>query len=219
MFKALSLHTGLHLGWRRTVLALALGACTSLASAASVFQVEIDTSSLLAANGNTGWIDLQFNPGNAGTPYAQALLTDFTGFGDAATAQTAGSVSGSLAGGYVIGNDAADGYNDLFHAVNFGGKVGFTVRFSGDIDPAASALGSAFGVSLYNNNLAALGTSDPAGQLVWLNWTSVGNATVMPLDNQIGVGVSAVPEAHTWLMLGAGLALVGGLARRRRPAA
>lgn len=212
MLKALSLHTGL----RRAALALALSACASLASAASVFQVEIDTSSLVAANGSTGWIDLQFNPGNAGTPYAQALLTSLVGFGDAASAETAGSVSGSLAGGYVIGNDDAGGYNDLFHAVNFGGKVGFTVSFSGDIDPAASALGSAFAVSLFNNDLAALGTNDPAGALVLLNWTSLGNVTSTPLVNQIGVGVSAVPESDTWLMLGAGLALVGGLARRRR---
>jgi hypothetical protein len=219
MFKALSLRTDVHTVWRRAALALALSACASLASAASVFQVEIDTSSLLAANGSTGWIDLQFNPGNGGTPYAQALLTSFVGFGDAATAETAGSVSGSLANGYVIGNDAADGYNDLFHSVNFGGKVGFTVSFSGDLDPSASDLGSAFAVSLFNNNLAALGTNDPAGSLVLLNWTSMGNVVATPLVNQIGVGVSAVPEAQTWLMLGAGLALVGGLARRRRLAA
>jgi hypothetical protein len=205
---------------RHAALALALSACASLASAASVFQIEIDTSSLVAANGNTGWIDLQFNPGNGGTPYAQAALSNFFGFGDAASAEVAGNVSGSLAGGYVIGNDDAGGYNDLFHAVNFGGKVGFTVSFSGDLDPTASTLGSAFSVSLLNHNQdTALGTNDPVGALVWLNWTSLGSITATPLTNTIATSVSAVPEAETWLMLGAGLALVGGLARRRRLAA
>lgn len=205
---------------RHAALALALSACASLASAASVFQIEIDTSSLVAANGTSGWIDLQFNPGNAGTPYAQASLTNFFGFGDPATAELAGNVSGSLAGGYVIGNDGADDFNDLFHAVNFGGKVGFTVSFSGDLDPAAAARGSAFAVSLLSNdNYTALGTNDPNGALVRLNWTSLGNITATPLTNTIGTSVSAVPEAETWLMLGAGLALVGGLARRRRLAA
>lgn len=205
---------------RHAALALALSACASLASAASVFQIEIDTSSLVAANGNTGWIDLQFNPGNGGTPYAQVSLWNFVGFGDAASAQVAGNVSGSLAGGYVIGNNDASGYNDLFHAVNFGGKVGFTVSFSGDLDPAAAGLGSAFSLSLLNNDtFAPLGTTDFGGALVVLNWNSLGNVTASALTNEIGTSVSAVPEAETWLMLGAGLALVGGLARRRRLAA
>ena len=205
---------------RHAALALALTACASLASAASVFQIEIDTSSLVAANGNTGWIDLQFSPGNGGTPYAQASLSNFFGFGDPASAELAGSVSGSLASGYVIGNDGAGDYNDLLHAVNFGGKVGFTVSFSGDLDPASSGLGSTFSVSLLNHSLTtALGNDDPNSPLVLLNWTSLGSITATPLTNTIGISVSAVPEAETWLLLGAGLALVGGLARRRRLAA
>lgn len=202
---------------RRAALVLALTACTGLASAASVFQIELDTSSLVAANGATGWIDLQFNPGNSGTPYAQALLTNFVGFADSASATTAGNVSGSLASGYVIGNDDAGGYNDLFHGVNFGGKVGFTVTFSGDLDPSLSGLGSAFGVSLFDNSgSVALGASAASDALVVLNWTSLGSAAATPLANQIGTSVSAVPEPHTWLMLGAGLALLGGVARRRQ---
>lgn len=219
MFTTPSLRTGL----RQAVLALALSACASLASAASVFQIEIDTSSLVAANGNTGLIELQFNPGNGGTPYAQVLLNNFVGFGDPASAQVAGNVSGSLAGGYTIGNNDIGGWNDLLHAVNFGGKVGFTVSFSGDLDPGASGLESAFGVALLNSDTyIPLGTNDVFGNLVVMNWNSLGNVTATALTNQIGTSVSAVsavPEAETWLMLGAGLVLVGSLARRRRMAA
>ncbi|KQQ46331.1 hypothetical protein ASF61_18185 [Duganella sp. Leaf126] len=205
---------------RRAALVLALSACAGLASAASAFHIELDTAALAATHGNSGWIDLQFNPGNSGTPYAQAQLSHFSGFGDPSTAVTAGNVSGSLAGAYVIGNNDAGGYNDLFHAVNFGSKVGFTVTFSGELDPSLSAFGSTFGVSLFDRSgTVALGAGAASDALVLLTWTSLGSATSVPLANQIGTtvnAVSAVPEPQGWLMLGAGLALLGAIARRRR---
>ena len=199
---------------RRALLALALGACASLASAASSFHVELDTSSL----GATGWIDMQFNPGDPSSPLAQASLSGFTGFGDPGTAQINGNVSGSLAGGYTFVNNDAGGLNELFHAVNFGGKVGFDVTFSGAADPGAG-FGSAFSVALYNQAQdALLGTNDPTGSLVLLNWTPAGTVVPTMLSNTIATSVSAVsavPETQTWLMLGAGLALMGAVARRR----
>ena len=202
---------------RHAALALALSACASLASAASVFQIELDTSSLVAANGNIGWIDVQFFPGNTGTPYAQVALSNFFGFGDPASAELAGNASGSLTTGYVIGNDGAGDYNDLLHAVNFGGKVGFTVSFSGDVDPAAEARGSAFSVSLLNHDTyTALGASDANSPLVLLNWTSLGSVTATALTNEIGTSVSAVPEAETYAMMLAGLGMLGCMARRRK---
>ena len=76
---------------------------------------------------------------------------------------------------------------------------------------------------LYNQAQdALLGTNDPTGALVLLNWTPAGAVVPTMLVNTIGTSVSAVsavPEAETWLMLGAGLALVGGVARRRQRAA
>jgi hypothetical protein len=199
---------------RRALLALALGACASLASAASTFHVELDTSSL----GATGWIDMQFNPGDPSSPLAQASLSGFTGFGDPGTAQINGNVSGSLAGGYTFVNNDAGGLNELFHAVNFGGKVGFDVTFSGAADPGAG-FGSAFSVALYNQAQdALLGTNDPTGSLVLLNWTPAGTVVPTMLNNTIATSVSAVsavPETQTWLMLGAGLVLLGAVARRR----
>lgn len=200
---------------RRALLALALGACASLASAASTFHVELDTSSFASS----GWMDLQFNPGDPSSPLAQATLSGFTGFGDPATAQTIGNVGGSLAGGYTLVNNDPGGLNSLFHAVDFGGKIGFDVTFSGAADPAAG-YGSVFSVALYNlAQDALLGTADPSGSLVLLNWTPAGAVVPTMLNNTIATSVSAVsavPEAQTWLMLGAGLALLGGVARRRR---
>ena len=200
---------------RRALLALALGACASLASAASTFHVELDTSSFAS----TGWIDMQFNPGSPSSPLAQVSLTGFTGFGDSGTAQSSGNVGGSLACGYTFVNNHAGGLNGLFHAVNFGGKIGFDVTFSGAADSGAG-FGSAFSVALYNQAQdTLLGTNDPTGSLVLLNWTPAGTVVPTMLNNTIATSVTAVPEAQTWLMLGAGLALVGGIARRRKLAA
>jgi len=199
---------------RRALLALALGACASLASAASTFHVELDTLSLPS----TGWIELMFNPGGATSPLAQVSLTGFTGFGDSSTAELTGNASGSLAAGYTFVNNDVGGWNGLFHAVDFGGKIGFNVSFSGAADPGAGAA-SVFSVALYNQAQdALLGTNDSTGALVLLNWTPEGTVVPTMLNNTIGTSVSAVsavPEAQTWLMLGAGLALLGGVARRR----
>jgi hypothetical protein len=204
---------------RRSLLALALAACASLASAAT-YHVEFDTTTL----GSNGWIDVQFNPGNAGTALAAVTLTDFIGFGDSSSAQLTGSVTGSLASGYTIANDDPGGWNDLFHAVNFsGGKVGFNVSFSGDADPLQTSGGSVFSVALMNANADAyLGTLDPTGALVQLNWTAgvtagAGAVAATPLVNTIPTVTAPVPEPSTWAMLAGGLALLG-LVRRRQQA-
>jgi hypothetical protein len=201
---------------RHSLLALALGACASLASAAAL-HVEFDTAGL----GADGWIDLQFNPANAGAALAYADLSHFTGFNGAIAAETAGSVSGDLATGFRIGNDDAGGWNDLFHAVHLGGKVGFDISFSGDA-AASGALQSAFGVALYGDHDAqtVLGAPGAQGFLLTLNWTpasvpgGAGSVGAEVFDAGLA-SVSAVPEPSSWLMLGAGLGLLGMLRRRR----
>lgn len=200
---------------RHSLLALALGACASLASA-SAMHVELDTAGM----GSAGWIDLQFGALD-GAALAAADLSNFVGFDGAVAAETAGDVSGSLAAGYHLGNDP--GYwNDLFHAVHLGGKLGFDVNFSGDADPSAVSLQSAFTVALYGDHEAqtVLGVPGADGFLLTLNWTparaagGAGGVDAQVFDPAVA-SVSAVPEPSSWLMLGAGLALLG-MARRRR---
>lgn len=200
---------------RRSLLALALGACASLASA-SAMHVELDTTGM----GSDGWLDLQFGA-LGGAALASADLSNFSGFNGAIAAESAGDVSGSLASGYHIGNDPGN-WNDLFQAVHLGGKVGFDVSFSGAADPSAATLQSAFTVALYGDHDAqnVLGTPGADGFLLTLNWTpakvagGAGSVDAQVFDAGVA-GVSAVPEPSSWLMLGAGLALLGMLRRRR----
>lgn len=203
--------------FRRSLLALALGACSALASAAGTLNVELDTRSF----GSNGYIDLSFAGSPLNSVLSYADLSNFVGFGSSADAQLSGGASGSLSNGFRIANTAGE-YNDLFHAVNFGGKVSFSVTFSGDADPTG-LYGSVFSVGLYDaTGMAQLGGSASVdGGLLHLNWTPsavTGGAGTTGIDILAPGGVqvlAAVPEPTTWAMLGAGLALVG-LARRRK---
>lgn len=202
---------------RRAALALALAAAASLASAQTL-HVELDTS-LYSAGANSGWLDLQFNPGNLPVVSANALVGNLVGFGADIDTVLTGDVA-RQGGGYLFGNSTD--YNDLFRTVSFGGKVSFDVTFSGLADPSPAAVPSAFSLALYAaDGMTQLGDADANGSLLVFNWipAASGAGAVNVGYAASGLAVSAVPEPTTWLMLGAGLALVGGVARRRQAGA
>ena len=203
----------------RVFLTAILAIYTGLASA-DTLRVEIDTSSL----GNKGWMDLLFNPSTANSALATAHLYDFVGFDTAGGAQTTGGVSGSLTTGYTLDN--LNSGSELFHSVIFGGKIGFSVDFSGAPGSAINRSLSTLTVALYGaDQTTLLGNGDPlTGALVQLYWlppttNAAGTVSTRVFDNLASVGsaspITPVPEPSTWLMMGAGLGVVA-LARRRK---
>ncbi|MYM32507.1 PEP-CTERM protein-sorting domain-containing protein/MYXO-CTERM domain-containing protein [Duganella sacchari] len=205
------------LNFRRAVMALALAACASLASAAGTLHVELNTGSY----GSNGYIDIQLNSSPLGAVSTFANLSNFGNWGSSADAELS-NVTGSLLTGFRIEN-VAGGYNDLFHAVDFSkGKVSFDVAFSGDADPSAQ-FGSTLSVSLFGSDKQTLlgNSSNVNGSLLSLNWTPSltpgGQGSVASEVFGSGVVTTPVPEPTTWAMLAGGLALLG-FARRRQQA-
>jgi len=197
---------------RRAALALALSA-TAFAAQASTLHVELDTGFLGNAD---GFLDLQFGRGIDATA-ATALVSALTGVsGDLPLLN--GDVTAQGGGVYKFGN--SQDYNDLFQSMHFGGKVSFDVSFAGDAGPSTASAMSAFSVGLYDaGGMTALGNADAGGSLLHLNWlpsaNGVGSVSTQVVDGAAVSSVTAVPEPSAWLMLGAGLGLLG-LVRRRR---
>jgi hypothetical protein len=202
---------------RSAIAALALALAAGHAAADTTLAVSIDTS----AFGTSGWLDFQFNPASNGNALpATVTLSNFVGFDPAADVVTAGQVGGSLAAGYVIGN--GDSWNDLFHAVQYGGRVlSFNVTFAGAGAPDASLATSVFSVSAYaaDQTTPLGGSMDPSGALASITWTPAdvagGAGTVTPATYSVAASISAVPEPSSWMMLGIGAMLVAGATRRK----
>lgn len=200
---------------RQALAALVLCAATAQAFA-DVYHVEINTTQL----SGSGWLDLQFNPGTDTAPGALADLSHFVGRLGSEGAQVAGDVRGNIASRVSFANTTS--YNDLFQSVQFGQRLSFDVNFSGAfLNSNNSASGTSFGVALYGNDqVTVLGNGDAAsGSLLTFQLVStgtrVGNITPVVYDAAL-INVSAVPEASEWMMMVAGLGVLGALARRRK---
>ena len=203
------------LGLRAFALA-SLVLCLQLFSArasAVPFLISVDTSPL---QGSSGFLDLQFNPADVGTPGALATLSAFAGnLGLVGAPTLDGAASGTLPGALLLGNTAP--FNAYFQAVQFGSLFSFVVDFTGDFLTQSSLLGTSFSVGLLNDGLAPLLTNDVSGSLLRFE-LQAGNVTFQAFqaNGRVAASVTPVslPASSTLFAIGMLLLLAGVLQRR-----
>jgi hypothetical protein len=207
------MYTSVSLVVRRLLLAMVLAAGAGFASADTI-HIELNTS----AYSSSGWLDLQFNPASVPASSATAIVSNLVGIDTSVAAQLTGDVS-KVGSSYVFGNTTD--WNDLFQSVTLGGTVSFDLNVTGATSAALAEIESQFSVSLYAaDGMTLLGNTAANGTLLSVSFVpTTGAVAVVTTDASIvnATAVTAVPEPSTWLMLGAGLTLVG-LARRRNAA-
>lgn len=170
-------------------------------AAAAPIPFTINTSAL---NGETGTIDIQFNPGAFPAVYdpGTATITNFVITGGTLGAVSAGpdpGVTGALPGPLVLTN--SDFLNGIVHDATFGTQVSFLVEFAGLAFTASNpSILSTLSVTLSSNSGSITALADLLG------------------DSQLDTSasspeVSSVPEPATWSLLALGL---GALAFARR---
>lgn len=195
---------------------LVMGSAAQTARADS-FTVFVNTSSIA---GQSGFLDLQFNPGNMTARSSTALITGFTSVGGTlGSATLTGDVTGMLPNTVTIRNSTQ--FNDLFQAFTFGTSFSFNVNLS-VTNPGSTGAATEFVLSLFGSDQQTpLLTSDPDGRLLSIQLNPNGSTTVQTFGSSSGIitvrqQVSAVPEPATLLLLGTGLAGVAARVRRQR---
>lgn len=181
----------------RALLALSIAIGAPAALAGPIYRVSLDTSSL----SGTGFLDLGFNSLEDAGP-ARATVTNFSGDFLAHSA-VLGDAGGSIADGVWLGN--GEGANFFDQAVVFGGLFSFDVSF--DLLPTQA--GVTFAVALMNDALDAYLGAD-------FNLVTIDLTPGLPVDLQVfapgladASALAEVPEPAAWMLLAAGLFLIG----------
>jgi len=184
----------------RALLALAMSFGAGAALAGPTYHVAIDTAQFA---GTQGYLDLSLVALGDAAP-AFATLSNFTGsYGG--TTLLEGHAFGGVDTGVTLGNSSL--VNAFTQLVNFGGVFGFDVSF--DLDDGA--VGSAFGVALFNEAFDAyLGAQ---GSIVDI-MLQPGEAPAVLVNADLAA-VGEVPEPADWMLMATGLVLLG-LALQRR---
>lgn len=184
--------------------------------AAMSYSVHVDTTML---SGMSGYIDLQFNPGDVTAPTALADLANFSGnltFNDAPIVE--GDVTGAWPGALLFGNGAA--LNAELQPVTWGSGFNFDVIFSGDYETALGGSATRFSLGLLDSNLDPLATVDPVGTILQFELMPGGAVIATTFDADSAgtssiVTLSAVPVPAALPLLASALALLSLLRRRQ----
>lgn len=182
----------------------------------TAYQVTVDTSTV---QGQTGYIELQFNPASSPSPSQDAFveIQNFSGAtvnfdpGSDLNQGASSGVSGSLPALLTIEN--IESLNDYTAGITFGNTLSFTLIFGGPAvdtpDPADFPSGSLFTLDFINSGYTDyVLDSDPTGATpIQAGLNNDGATTPNPNETNPNASFGPVitPEPATFLLLSAGL--------------
>jgi hypothetical protein len=191
------------------VIAAGTGGATSV-----TYSVSVNTSALA---GDSGYLDLQFNPGGVSSDPASAVVTGFASNGSL-TGQfdNSGSVSGTLPGAVTIGNTGS--YNDYNESFNFSRYLTFFVTLNVPTVSGTAGSGSSFALTLYQPDDATEYLDSSAPDLVEIDLDASGNPSVTnySLNNEAVVSQTPEPGAGSLAASGLAAALMALMERPKR---
>jgi hypothetical protein len=199
-----------------TMIAIGMLGIPSAAFAASTYLVTVDTSSL---NGQSGWMEMQFNPGGLPLVTGSAVVSNFSTNAtlNPASIQLTGDCTGDVSPPTsLIQFNNSTGLNDYFESLVFGSALSFHVTLDGDIfsPPNGTLYGSTFSLSFYDSAITQSLLGDPGiGSAARIDVLYDGTVDPVPGTSATSIAL-VVPEPTSLGLLGAG----AGMVLRRRSA-
>jgi hypothetical protein len=202
-----------------TVIAISMLGIPSAAFGAVTYQVTVDTSSI---SGQSGWMDMQFNPGGLPIVTGSAVVSNF--FTNAtlnpASIQLTGDCTGDVSPPTsLVQFHNSTGLNDYFESIVFGSTLSFHVTLDGDIfsPPNGTLYGSTFSLSFYDSAITQSLLDDFTGSAARIDVLYDGTVALVPSTSAASITL-LVPEPASLGLLAAGavMLLLRQKSKRRR---